>query len=348
MSSDADGHSTEVARPTDPHAAEGGDPFPNPGIPPHEPRITDVDERAAKRAERQVAAMFTLASLLIVAFVVCYIVIPKDAAIFSLGAQNVALGGTLGLALLLLGIGAIQWSRRLMEDREIVEERHDSGSTPEQRAAAIDIVWEGGRESKIGQRTLIRRSLIGALGLLGIPPILLLADLGPLPGDKLAHTIWRRRTRIVNDITLEPLRPEDMVLGQLVNALPESLEKLHGEEYRNAKAKAAVILIRMHPDEIRAIPKRKEWRVDGILCYSKICTHVGCPVNLYERETHHMLCPCHQSTFDLADNGKVVFGPAARSLPQLPIMVDSDGFLVAQRDFEEPIGPSYWERERQI
>ena len=93
---------------------------------------------------------------------------------------------------------------------------------------------------------------------------------------------------------------------------------------------------------------RENWSVEGIVCYSKICTHVGCPISLNERTTHHMLCPCHQSTFDLADSAKVIFGPAARPLPQLPIMVDDEGYLVAQSDFTEPVGPSFWEREREM
>jgi ubiquinol-cytochrome c reductase iron-sulfur subunit len=80
------------------------------------------------------------------------------------------------------------------------------------------------------------------------------------------------------------------------------------------------------------------------MCFSKICTHVGCPINLYEQQTHKLLCPCHQSTFDLSNNGKVLFGPAARPLPQLPIMVDDQGYLVAQSDFTEAVGPSFWER----
>ena len=109
-------------------------------------------------------------------------------------------------------------------------------------------------------------------------------------------------------------------------------------------AKAATILVRMHPDDITPSKGRADWGVDGILCYSKICTHVGCPISLWEQQTHHLLCPCHQSTFDLADNGRVIFGPAARPLPQLPIMVDSEGYLAAQSDFTEPVGPSYWER----
>jgi len=94
----------------------------------------------------------------------------------------------------------------------------------------------------------------------------------------------------------------------------------------------------------RSSAKEQSWGYQGIVAYSKICTHVGCPVALYEQQTHHMLCPCHQSTFDLSEDGKVIFGPAARSLPQLPITVDADGYLVAQRDFDAPVGPSFWER----
>jgi ubiquinol-cytochrome c reductase iron-sulfur subunit len=141
-----------------------------------------------------------------------------------------------------------------------------------------------------------------------------------------------------------------MEIGQLVNAEPEIIvptsgeSELEGAALQAAKAKAAVILVRMHPDDIKAAPDRKDWGVDGILCYSKICTHVGCPISLWEQQTHHLLCPCHQSTFDLADNGKVIFGPAGRHLPQLPLAVDSEGYLVATSDFTEPVGPSYWER----
>ena len=101
----------------------------------------------------------------------------------------------------------------------------------------------------------------------------------------------------------------------------------------------------MEPEDITPWAGRENWSVQGIICYSKICTHVGCPISLNERTTHHLLCPCHQSTFDLADNGKVIFGPAARHLPQLPIMVDDEGYLVAQSDFTEPVGPSFWERD---
>ena len=88
---------------------------------------------------------------------------------------------------------------------------------------------------------------------------------------------------------------------------------LEGYTLQVAKSKAAVVLVRMDPDDNKPAKGREDWAVDGILCYSKICTHVGCPISLNERKTHHLLCPCHQSTFDLADAAKVVFGPAARA-----------------------------------
>jgi ubiquinol-cytochrome c reductase iron-sulfur subunit len=111
------------------------------------------------------------------------------------------------------------------------------------------------------------------------------------------------------------------------------------------KAKAAVLLVRVDPAELKESEDRKDWSYQGIVAYSKICTHVGCPVALYEQHTHHLLCPCHQSTFDLTDACKVVFGPASRPLPQLPITVDKDGYLIAKSDFNEPVGPSFWDRK---
>lgn len=131
--------------------------------------------------------------------------------------------------------------------------------------------------------------------------------------------------RLVNDVTFQPIKASDLEIGQLVNAEPENLKELEGVEFQRAKAKAAILIVRMDPDSIKIPESRKDWQVGGILSYSKICTHVGCPVNLWEQQTHHLLCPCHQSTFDLGDSGVVVFGPAGRSLPQLPITVDDKG-----------------------
>ncbi|MFI6678776.1 Rieske 2Fe-2S domain-containing protein [Kribbella sp. NPDC050470] len=327
------------------------EPIPDPGLEPHEYRITDIDPKAADRVERQVSTMFGLATLLVLGACVAYFAIPRDAELvfgpLSGNANNMTLGLCIGLALFLIGAGAIQWAKKLMVDEEIVEERHPAHSTLEQKADITDAFQQGVAESGFTRRKMIRRSMIGALAVLGLPAIVFLRDLGPLPGRALFHTIWAKGIRVVNDVTLRPIKPSDMIVGQLVNAAPANLAPIQEEspvEYQNAKAKAAVIVVRIKPSEIRTPPGRENWGVDGILCYSKICTHVGCPISLYEQTTHHVLCPCHQSTFDLADAAKVVFGPAARPLPQLPLAVDSEGYLVAQSDFTEPVGPSFFER----
>ena len=262
-------------------------------------------------------------------------------------ALNLTLGMSLGLALFLLGAGAIQWAKKLMVDAEIVEYRHPAGSDEETRKEVAKEFLIGSGDSGFTRRKLIRRSLLGTLGLLGLPAIILLRDLGPLPGRKLYTTIWAPGIRVVNDVTLRPIKPSDMVVGQLVNGAPENLHDIEEEspkQYQIEKAKAAVILVRIAENAIRPKAGRENWGVDGILCYSKICTHVGCPISLYEQTTHHVLCPCHQSTFDLADAAKVVFGPAARPLPQLPFKVDAEGYLVAQQGFDEPVGASFFER----
>jgi ubiquinol-cytochrome c reductase iron-sulfur subunit len=331
------------------------EPIENPGLPEHLPRPTDIDPVAEKRAERQVATLFGLSGIFALLFCVSYFVfdIGDNPDVFlDMGASNVALGACLGLALLCIGAGLIQWSRKLMNDHEIVEMRHPASSSEEERAEAIAAFQQGVEDSGIGRRPLVRNSLLGALGLLGLPAIVALRDLGPLPGDKLAHTVWKKGVRVVQDVDGARIKPEDMEIGQLVNAEPEVFFEddaegeplFEGAKLQAAKAKAAVILVRMHPDDIKPWKGRENWGVEGILCFSKICTHVGCPISLWEQQTHHLLCPCHQSTFDLADNGKVIFGPAGRHLPQLPIEVDSEGYLVAQSDFTEPVGPSYWER----
>jgi ubiquinol-cytochrome c reductase iron-sulfur subunit len=331
------------------------EPIANPGMPVHLPRPTDIDPTAEKRAERQVATLFGLSGVFALLTCVAYFAldIGEDPDVFlDMGASNVALGGFLGLSLLCIGAGAIQWSRKLMSDHEIVEYRHPASSSEEDRSAAVAAFEQGLEDSGIARRPLVRNSLLGALGLLGLPGIVFLRDLGPLPGDKLEHTVWKKGMRVVQDVDGARIKPEDMQIGQLVNAEPEVFfetddegEKLiEGHELQIEKSKAAVILVRMHPDDIKPWKGRENWGVEGILCFSKICTHVGCPISLWEQQTHHLLCPCHQSTFDLADNGKVVFGPAGRHLPQLPLAVDADGYLIATSDFTEPVGPSYWER----
>ncbi len=331
------------------------DPIADPGLPAHEPRPTDVDKAAERRAERQIATLFGLSALCTLLFLVSYFAFQvgeNTDTFLGFATSNLTLGLTLGLALLLIGVGAIQWARKLMSDVEIVEMRHAVASSEEDRTDALAALRQGGEDSGIARRPLVRNSLIGAVALLGLPAIVALRDLGPLPGDKLERTVWKKGMRIVNDVSGEPIKPDEVEIGQLINAEPGVFFATHhdgepvfeGVELQQAKAKAAVIVVRMQPKDITPAAGRENWGVEGILCYSKICTHVGCPISLWEQQSHHLLCPCHQSTFDLADNGKVIFGPAARALPQLPMGLDNEGYLVALSDFTEPVGPSFWER----
>jgi ubiquinol-cytochrome c reductase iron-sulfur subunit len=322
---------------------------------PHKPRRTDVDPKAARRAERQVAAMFTLSVLFVILFVVAYVAIPKDANVYIpvlglVGAMNLALGVTMGAAVFLIGAGAIQWAKKLMPDVEVVQERHELASEPADTAEAVDQYERGKEESGFAGYKIIRRSLLGALALFPIPLIVLLRDLWVQPTDtpnpqaELETTIWRKGSRIVVDGSYAPVKASDLPVGGLISAVPENMMEVQEEEHTlNARGKAAILVVRMQPDEIRS-QQGENWDYQGILAYSKICTHVGCPISLYEQRTHHLLCPCHQSTFDLADSGNVIFGPAARRMPQLPIGVDEEGYLVALADFAEPVGPSFWER----
>ncbi|HWI43330.1 MAG TPA: Rieske 2Fe-2S domain-containing protein [Nocardioides sp.] len=354
------------------------EPIADPGLPGHTWRPTDVDPAKEKRAERQVAALFGLSALSTIAFAVAYFTLDVGdnwTTFAGLGASTVALGVTLGLALMLIGVGVIHWARKLMADHEIFEMRHPAASSEEDRQGTLDALNAGLEESGIGRRPLIRNSLLGAVALLGVPAVVMLRDLGPLPGDKLHHTIWGRggqkivkdgrevtvpRMRIARDAIGTPILASDLEIGDLVNAQPEVLfnperyemdrEEVEGINLQVQKSKASLILHRMPPEDIKPGKdangkSRANWSVDGIVAYSKICTHVGCPISLNERTTHHLLCPCHQSTFDLSDSGRVIFGPAGRPLPQLPIAVDEEGYLVAQSDFDEPVGPSFWERD---
>ncbi|MGW0759817.1 cytochrome bc1 complex Rieske iron-sulfur subunit [Streptomyces sp. NPDC002814] len=327
--------------------ADDKDPFADPGLPPHEHRVQDIDERAAKRSERTVAMLFTVSMLATVGFIAAYVAIPVDKSvyIFPLGhisGLNFALGMTLGIALFAIGAGAVHWARTLMSDEEMVDERHPIEAEPELKAKVMADFKQGAKESALGRRKLIRNTMFGALALVPLSGIVLLRDLGPLPETKLRHTSWRRGKLLVNMNTNEPLRPSDVAVGSLTFAKPEGLEE-HDHDFQVNIAKDALMIVRIQPGDIK--DKRElEWSHEGIVAYSKICTHVGCPISLYEQQTHHVLCPCHQSTFDLSDGARVIFGPAGHALPQLQIGVNDEGYLEALGDFEEPVGPAFWER----
>ncbi|MFE4794605.1 Rieske 2Fe-2S domain-containing protein [Streptomyces sp. NPDC056708] len=323
------------------------DPFADPGLPAHKPRIQDIDERAAKRSERAVAFMFTLSMLATIGFIASYVIFPVDKIVYiwpfgHVSALNFSLGLTLGVALFAIGAGAVHWARTLMSDVEVADDRHAIEAEPEVKAKVLADFAAGAEESAFGRRKLIRNTLFGALALVPLSGVMLLRDLGPLPEKKLRNTLWAKGKQLINMNTMEPLRPEDVAVGSLTFAMPEGLKE-DAEDFQNQIAKAALMIIRIEPANIKD-KREREWAHEGIVAFSKICTHVGCPISLYEQQTHHVLCPCHQSTFDLSDGARVIFGPAGHALPQLRIGVNSEGNLEALGDFEEPVGPAFWER----
>jgi ubiquinol-cytochrome c reductase iron-sulfur subunit len=314
------------------------------------------DTKRAKNAERIVAALFVLAFLAGCGFIAAYIgleigqsTIPKGAnAVVAAMRSNYALGTCLSIALLALGAGSIIWVRHLTPNIEIAEERHDLRSAEEDRKAFKRDFAEGAAISQVTKRPLVRRTMLLATAPLALAPLVLLRDLGPLPQTDLRNTVWRKGLRAVTLGGNRPLRPSDISTpGSMITVIPQGYQ-----DDDNALAKAGVILIKFAPGELHiptnhnggTVVSTMNWTIDNIVAYSKICTHVGCPVALYEQTTHHILCPCHQSTFDAANGANVIFGPAARALPQLPLMLDSEGYIAAASDFTQPVGPSFWER----
>lgn len=338
--------------------------FENPGLPEHQPRRTDTDPKAAKRAERQVSLLFVLAMVAGVGFVVAYFAI-RITDPSSVMHSTQALGVALAVLMLCIGFGAVHWAKQLMPDHEQVEQRHAIASTPAEQEAAGQVILDGGQATGFGRRKMIWGSMVGAMStlpLVGAVPLWGLItnprNRNETPPQAFSHTVWKPGMRLLTDPDKRPIRPEDVPIGGVIHVIPEVLTpngtrradvpadalNEHNELSLNALAKAVVLVMRIAPADLKEPQERKNWSVGGIVAYSKICTHVGCPIALLERTTNHLLCPCHQSTFDATDQCKVIFGPANRALPQLPIAVDSQGYLIAQSDFTEPVGPSFWER----
>ena len=290
------------------------------------------------RAERVVAALFLLSLLGTIGFVLVYFLWDfafddPDHVLYT-----PLLGITMALALTGIGAGAVVWAKNLMDDEETTQERYPFGSSPEDRAATGTALKAGLAETQLPRRKLLRNTLLLSGGALAVLPVPFLFGLGPYQNKeaKLATTGWQPGVRLIRK-NGSPVNRDDLTLGAVESVFPDVP--------RGTKlADSAALLIRMRPEELQVREGREDWSLDGYVCYSAICTHLGCPVKLYEQQTHNLLCPCHQSTFSADNAAEVIFGPAARPLPQLAISVDDEGYFIARGDFSEPVGPSYWER----
>jgi ubiquinol-cytochrome c reductase iron-sulfur subunit len=277
---------------------------------------TQLSER---RAERRVVVAFLLAAGAAVALAVVY----------WQGGQPQLEGVFLGISLGGLAFGFVTWANHLMGDVQVTGARHPLPSPAPVEEAAEDAF---GRDGLLTRRRAIVRALAVAAGALGVAALFPLRSLGPRPGRSLLETSWRRGRRLVTEDG-RAVRVDDVPLGGLVTVFPEG---------HTGAADAQAVLVRVEAGLIEPRPGREHWSPDGFLAYSKICTHAGCPVGLYEAQSHQLLCPCHQSTFDVLRHAKPVFGPAAAPLPQLPLAIDDGGYLVAGGDFSEPVGPAFW------
>ena len=267
---------------------------------------------------RAIAVCFVASVLASVALVVTYLL-----------GGNVQLEGILlAIALGGIGVGIVAWAIRLIDAPVEAEDYHDYASGEE----VVADVRAGLGDEKITRRTLLVRLGLAAGAALTAALAIPALSLGPSPGRALFLTPWRAGARVVGEDGM-PIRPADLAMGTVRTVFPEG---------HVGSSDAATLLIRVSRDELRLDGERLEWAPEGCIGYSKICTHAGCPVGLYRAEDHALLCPCHQSTFDVLRGAVPTFGPAARALPQLPMEVGADGYLVARGDFPEPVGPSFW------
>jgi ubiquinol-cytochrome c reductase iron-sulfur subunit len=318
-------------------------------------RVLHVDPPPAlgssleRRATRQVGLLFGLAGLFAFAFVVVYVgsgwFLPDWHFEIGSGFWDAAftplLGLTMGLSLFCVGAGLVVFTKKLLPHETAVQEKHDSSHL--ERVTTGASLVQGFHNSGLARRKVITRSLLFMGGGMGL---MLLAPIGgfiknPNTGDPLGTTSWGKGVRLVRDDGT-PVRPGDQEPGSLETVFP-------AVPGGNRESDAATMLIRLRPEQLDTARPREgqaDFGYGDYVAYSKICTHAGCPVSLYEQETSRILCPCHQSQFDVTQGAKPVFGPATRSLPQLPIEVDDEGFFVARSDYIEAVGPTYWNRER--
>jgi ubiquinol-cytochrome c reductase iron-sulfur subunit len=300
------------------------------------------DPKQDRRSELVVAGLFVLSALATVTFLITYAVGDIHTAQYG-KAFNYAIGAAMAIAMVGVGAGLILWVKKLIPHETVLGARHAMHSPEEKELLTEEVFLSGLNAMGITRRPILRRSLLMALGLLPLPALFLLRDMWPGEGTAPAHrlqgTAWRKNVRLINLDNGMPVKMGDLGIGGFFAVMPE------GATDAERHALAPTTLLRLPPGVNHPLEGRKGWAVDNqYVAYSRICTHVVCPVGLYERRTHYLFCPCHQSTFDVPNGCKVIFGPAARPLPQLPIYVDSKGYFRARSGYREPVGPSFWER----
>ncbi|HEY4939098.1 MAG TPA: Rieske 2Fe-2S domain-containing protein [Actinomycetota bacterium] len=274
------------------------------------------------------------ARLAALAFVVSTLASLSLAVVYVLGGQAQLEGILLGVGLGGLGVGLVAWAKHLMPTGPFVQARKVTLA----RAGEIEEVEESFEEgaATIGRRRFLARLLAVSLGAFGVAAVFPIRSLGTSPGRQLFHTSWRKGSRAVTDAG-QPIRPAELPVDSVLTVFPEGAVGVEDSQ---------TLLIRLPAGDYRPLPGRDGWAPGDVVAFSKICTHAGCPVGLYRADTNQLFCPCHQSVFDVLQGAKPAGGPATTALPQLPLDVDGEGYLVARSDYTEPVGPGFWNRNR--
>jgi ubiquinol-cytochrome c reductase iron-sulfur subunit len=294
-----------------------------------------MNDNAERRATRLIAIALGVTTFAALALAVVYL----------LGGQTQLEGILIAIALGGLGYAFVVTARQLLPQGPFTEARKPLESSADDIhdfARDFETVYtespddEAETKAGIARRKLLARMLGAAAGALGLAALFPIASLGPRPGNSLFVTKWRRGSRVVDEQG-EPVNVGDLEVGGVITVFPAG---------NVGAADSQTLLIRLADTAVTTRPGRETWAPEGYVAYSKVCTHAGCPVGLYQQSIERLLCPCHQSTFEVANGATPVFGPATRSLPQLPLMVDRSGFLRSQSDYDQPIGPGFWDRDR--
>ena len=287
------------------------------------------DPKGARRAELRIAACFMVTAVTSVALAVLY----------CLGGQPQAEGTLLFFAFMGLGVGFVLWARDLLPGHDIAAPRGSHTSPLADRAGLVTSLNRG--LDPMMERRFLLKVLSLAGGVFGLAIAFPIASFGQRPHTYLYHTAWRKGSRLVDE-NGKPVKIGDLSVNGIMTVFPEGVTDDTG------LAVSQTALLNLGNLPFKVYPGHADWSpIDNgerYVAFSKLCTHAGCPVALYNRESHQLVCPCHQSTFDVLGRCNPVFGPASRSLPQLPMAVDPDGYLIAQSDYNEAVGPGFWNR----
>lgn len=252
--------------------------------------------------------------------------------LYALGGQVQLEGALLMVLLGGIGLSLMLWGKFLYPPERATEDREVLLGRPEDLGGVERALERGER---LGRRLFLVRLLYAAAGALGLALVFPVRSLGPGPGRALFRTAWSAGARLVDE-TGAPVRVDSLRVGGVVTVFPEG---------HLGSGDSQAVLVRVPEAALRLPPDRAACAPGGNVCYSKLCTHAGCPVGLYVSDTQQLQCPCHQSAFLVTEGARPVFGPAPRPLPQLPLFADEEGFLRARGDFSEPVGPGFWNRE---